>query len=196
MEELKQSRFGARKPCVRLSIGNRSRRCLSVSLSLSAILSPFSPVLSRRSSRIHSLPTRVWMLFISGSGARRFHESGSTNGFASERIRTLFCVFPCSYLPVRSRARYSRMDPARISQRKHRALPLERSICTRARARGEIISVTRNTPAAAVLLLLGNFLLEHRHVEIMCIPGAYYFGISRGKRGGSTLDAMKITNVE
>lgn len=84
MGELKQSRFDARKP----SIGNRSRRDIALmfarlSFSLSAILLPIISV--------HPLPTRMRMLFISGSGA------GSTRGF-HERIRertysdSLLCV--------------------------------------------------------------------------------------------------------
>jgi len=121
MEELEKSRFDARKP----SIGNRSRAHELAPISLSAILVD------------HPLPTRA-MLFISD----RFHERVPRTRFARESIRGLLCALPCLYRQV---ARYSRMDPAASASANtglsSRAIHLH--------ARGEIISVTSNTPAAA-----------------------------------------------
>lgn len=119
--------------------------------------------------------------------------AGSTRGFPRtdsranlERVSPL-CVFPCFQSPHLAKScGGTRGWTRRISQCKHRGLS-SRAIHLHARAQRDYLRNEKHSSCCCAelycyCLLLGNFLLEHRHVEIMCVyPGAYYFDISRGR---------------
>jgi len=151
------------------SIGNRSRRvsCLCFYISRPLIV----PVLRFIHSTEFSL---MQWLFISDVATL----GGSTNGFAfASRSIRLFCVFLVSISPHKV-AWVLEDGPGTSASANTRLSPLERFICTR----GEIIFVTRNTPAAAYCcwetscLNTDTFRL---YVYLMCIISA-----SLGKRFG------------
>ena len=101
--------------------------------------------------------------------ARRFHERIRIR----EQIYSTFLRFPCFYLPPQSRVG-TRGWTRHISQRKHPALS---SRAIHLYARRDYLCNEKHS--SCCLLLLGNFLLKHRHVQIVCIFDVYYFGVSR-----------------
>lgn len=153
----------------------RARVCARISFCVSRPL-----VSALRFHPLDAVLFKTRRLFISDAAARRPAYRHSFH----ERIRIRERGYACSALlrflvsissPTRSRAG-TRGWTRRISQSKHQRLSSSRAIHLYAPRRDYL----RNEKHSSCRLR--NFLLEHRHVQIVCIYSTCIISASRGKR--------------
>lgn len=114
------------------------------------------------------------------------------------RTYSALLPFPCFYLPHEV-ARVLEDGPGASASTNTRLSSSSSSTFSSSRAihlyaRGEIISVTRNTPAVAAATAGKLLVLEHRHVQILYIFDVHYFGVSRGNVFGEA--RLLYRNIE